>query len=367
MNLLKKLILFSLIFVMANSVFAQSEHSPADNNTEAKEAFSPGEMIMEHIGDAYEWHIATFGDFHLSVPLPCILYSENSGFHMFCSSNFHHGHAEHEGFKISESESYKGKIVEMVNGQEVRPWDFSITKNVLALFVSIAVILLIFINMRKYYEKNTGKAPHGFFNAIEMVVMFVRDDIAYASLGKRLGDKFMPFLMTVFFFIFINNLLGLIPVFPGGANVTGNIAVTCVLAVIVFVITTINGTKHYWIDIFWPEGTPWWLKMPPILPAVEIMGMFTKPIVLMVRLFANITAGHIIGLGFISLIFLFASMYGQGVGYGVSVVSVFFYIFMTVLELLVAFIQAYVFTLLTSIYFSMACANPHHEAEVAHK
>jgi F-type H+-transporting ATPase subunit a len=214
--------------------------------------------------------------------------------------------------------------------------------------------------MKKYYENNKGKAPHGFFNALELVVLFVRDDIAYASLGKKHGDKFMPFLMTVFFFIFINNLLGLIPILPGGANVTGNIAVTCVLALFVFVITTINGKKEYWLDIFWPKGTPWWLKMPPILPAVEIMGMFTKPIVLMVRLFANITAGHIIALGFFSLIFLFGAK-SAGAGYGVSTVSILFTVFMSALELLVAFIQAYVFTLLSSIYFSMAVAEEHEE------
>jgi len=235
---------------------------------------------------------------------------------------------------------------------------------VFALLFSVVLICFIFIKMRKYYEKNVGKAPHGFFNALELVVLFVRDDIAYASLGKKHGDKFMPFLMTVFFFIFINNLLGLVPIFPGGANLTGNIAVTCVLAVMVFIITTINGTKEYWLDIFWPKGTPIWLKIPPILPAVEIMGMFTKPIVLMVRLFANITAGHIIALGFYSLIFLFASNSGIGTAYGVSVPTIIFTVFMSLLELLVAFIQAYVFTLLSSIYFSMAVAEEHEEAEV---
>ncbi len=360
MNLLKKFILFSLIILMANVTLAQEEQVVIQDTPK----FNPGEMIMGHVGDEYEWHICTIGDTHITVPLLCILYSENSGLHIFSSGNLHHGHAEYEGFKISTSGEYEGKIVEIVDGKEVRPWDFSITKNVFALLFSVFLISFIFIKMRKYYEKNVGKAPHGFFNALELVVLFVRDDIAYASLGKKHGDKFMPFLMTVFFFIFINNLLGLVPIFPGGANLTGNIAVTCVLAVMVFIITTINGTKEYWLDIFWPKGTPIWLKIPPILPAVEIMGMFTKPIVLMVRLFANITAGHIIALGFYSLIFLFASNSGIGTAYGVSVPTIIFTVFMSLLELLVAFIQAYVFTLLSSIYFSMAVAEEHEEAEV---
>lgn len=360
MNLIKNLILFSLVFILASSSALKAQEPQINENSAEKEAFEPGELIMEHIGDAYEWHIATFGDFHLSVPLLCLVYSENTGFHAFCASNLHHGTAEYEGFRISQSEKYKGKLVEVVGNQEVRPWDFSITKNVFALLFSVCLIAFIFIKMKSYYQKNQGKAPHGFFNALELVVLFVRDDIAYASLGKKHGDKFMPFLMTVFFFIFINNLLGLVPIFPGGANLTGNIAVTCVLALFVFIITTINGKKEYWLEIFWPNGTPWWLKMPPILPAVEIMGMFTKPIVLMVRLFANITAGHIIALGFFSLIFLFGAN-SPASGYGVAPVSILFTVFMSALELLVAFIQAYVFTLLSSIYFSMAVAEEHEE------
>ncbi|MCR5455109.1 MAG: F0F1 ATP synthase subunit A [Bacteroidales bacterium] len=351
------MVLVLMMFFMVGTTFAQTEGGHEAVSSE----FQAGPFIMNHIGDAYEWHIATFGDFHLSLPLPCILYSETSGFHMFMSSNFHHGHAEYEGFKIGES----GKIVEVATGE--RPWDFSITKNVFAMFCSMIIICLIFIGMKKYYARNVGKAPHGFYNALEMVVLFVRDDIAYASLGKKHGDKFMPFLMTVFFFIFINNILGLIPIIPGGANLTGNIAVTCVLALFTFAITTFSGNKEYWQDIFWPHGVPLWLKCPPIIPIVELMGVFTKPIVLMVRLFANITAGHIIALSFYSLIFIFGSQ-SVGVGYGVAPVSVAFTIFMSVLELLVAFIQAYVFTLLSSIYFSMAIGGEHEETavEVAH-
>ncbi|MBR3711682.1 MAG: F0F1 ATP synthase subunit A [Bacteroidales bacterium] len=361
MNLQKRILMLALMLMMSIATFAQEEggnHAAAEGSGAD---FNAGPFIMNHIGDSYEWHIATFGDFHLSLPLPCILYSGQSGFHLFSSSNFHHGHAEYEGFKIGDN----GKIVEVSTGE--RPWDFSITKNVVAMFFSMILICFMFIGMKKYYAKNVGKAPHGFYNALEIIVLFVRDDIAYASLGKKNGDKFMPFLMTVFFFIFINNLLGLIPIIPGGANLTGNIAVTCVLALFTFFITTFSGNKEYWQDIFWPHGVPLWLNCPPIIPIVELMGVFTKPIVLMVRLFANITAGHIIALSFYSLIFIFGAK-SAGVGYGVAPVSVAFTIFMSVLELLVAFIQAYVFTLLSSIYFSMAIGGEHEEkaVEVAH-
>lgn len=348
------------MLVISVAAFAQGEDGSETAQPEAGATFNAGPFIMNHIADSYEWHVATFGDFHLSLPLPCILYSEQSGLHVFMSSNFHHGHAEYEGFKIGES----GKIVEVASGE--RPWDFSITKNVFAMLFSMCLLCFMFIGMKKYYAKNIGKAPHGFYNMLEMLVLFVRDDIAYASLGKKNGDKFMPFLMTVFFFIFINNLLGLVPILPGGANLTGNIAITCVLALFTFVITTFSGNKEYWQDIFWPHGVPVWLKCPPIIPVVELMGVFTKPIVLMVRLFANITAGHIIALSFYSLIFIFGAKTAVA-GYGVASVSVVFTVFMSLLELLVSFIQAYVFTLLSSIYFSMAVGGEHEpEAVEAH-
>ncbi|MCQ2975440.1 MAG: F0F1 ATP synthase subunit A [Bacteroidales bacterium] len=346
MDLLKKALLAIILVFSSFTLFAQEDTT--------KSTFKLGPFIMNHIGDAYEWHIATINETHVSVPLPCILYSENSGFHVFCSSNFHHGEQSYEGFQISKSEKYNGKIVEIINGEEVRPWDFSITKNVFAMFFSMILLCIIFIGMAKNYKKNIGKAPKGFYNLVEPLILFIRDDIAIASIGKKHADKYMPFLMTVFFFIFLNNLLGLIPIFPGGANLTGNIAITCVLACFTFVITTFSGKKEYWQDIFWPKGVPIWLKIPPIIPAVEIMGVFTKPIVLMVRLFANISGGHIIVLSFFSLIFMFQS-YAVGAG------SLVFTIFMSCLELLVAFIQAYVFTLLSAIYFGMAVAEEHEE------
>lgn len=369
MSLLKRIIFAALLAIVASTTAAMAQDAEPQVSAESKSAFNAGEFILGHIGDSYEWHICTVGGTHVTLPLPCILYSETSGLHVFCSSRLHHGDAEYEGFKISKTEPHKDKIVEMVGGQEVRPWDFSITKNAFALMFSVALICFIFMRMAKYYKKNEGRAPHGFFNAMEALVIFVRDDIVYASLGKKNGARFMPFLLTVFFFIFINNLLGLIPILPGGANVTGNIAVTCVLALFTFAITTFSGNKHYWTDIFWPNGVPIWLKCPPVIPLVELMGVFTKPFVLMVRLFANITAGHIIALTFYSLIFIFGAK-SVGLGYGVAAGSILFTLFMGALELLVAFIQAYVFTLLSSIYFSMAVheePEPEAVAEAASK
>jgi F-type H+-transporting ATPase subunit a len=209
------------------------------------------------------------------------------------------------------------------------------------------------------YRKNEGEAPSGVQSVLEPIILFVRDDIAKPSIGEKKYLRYMPFLLTLFFFIFINNLLGLVPIFPGGANVTGNIAVTMVLAVFTFLITSFSANKNYWVHIVNTPGVPWWLKFPvPLMPIVELIGVFTKPFVLMVRLFANITAGHIIVLGFISLIFIFGQM-NPGFGYGISVISIAFSIFMTLLELLVAFIQAYVFTLLSALYFGMAIEEHH--------
>ncbi len=341
---------------LSNSVFA-NENKGSTNTEQHK--FDPGPFIMNHIGDSYEWHIATLGHTHLSIPLPIILYSEQTGFHFFISSKFHHGKSEYKNFAIATKGNYTGKIIEKINGSEVRPWDFSITKNVLALFFSLGLLLFIFRTFANKYRKRGLEAPSGFRNAFEVLILFIRNDVARPSIGDKKSEKFMPFLLTLFFFILINNLLGLFPILPGGANVTGNIAVTLVLALFTFGITTINGNKNYWRHMINPPGVPWWLKFPfPLMPIVEIMGMFIKPFVLMVRLFANITAGHIIALGFFSLIFIFGEV-NVYAGFGVSIISVAFTIFMTVLEFLVAFIQAYVFTLLTALYFGMATEENH--------
>ncbi|MBN2891126.1 MAG: F0F1 ATP synthase subunit A, partial [Bacteroidales bacterium] len=286
--------------------------------------------------------------------------SKEKGIVTFMSNKLHNDEHNYEGFFINEEKGiYKGKIMETLSdGSIVRPFDISITKNVLALLMVSIFLVWIFISTANRYRKNPDKAPKGIQSLIEPLILFIRDDIAKASIGKKY-EKYMPFLLTVFFFIFINNLLGIIPIFPGGYNLTGNITVTMVLALFTLVITTFSGSKHYWKHIFWSPVVPWWLKAPiPLMPIVEILGVITKPFVLMVRLFANIIGGHIVMLAFFSLIFIFGAM-SIGAGLGVSVLSIAFTIFDTLLELLVAFIQAYVFTLLSAIYFGLALENDH--------
>jgi len=358
------LILFLLVFVYSGAIASDQAHDQVIGeeveNRASQADFKAGDMILEHISDAYEWHIMDFGDTHVTIPLPVILY-DGGEWHVFMSSHFHHGHDSYRGYFISEHEMNQGKIVRLDEaGQEVRPTlDISITKNVTAIFLSGALLVFVFISVARAYTRRKGHAPKGFQSFIEPIILFVRDDIAKASIGKNY-EKYTPYLLTIFFFILLNNLMGLIPIFPAGANVTGNIGVTGVMAFFTFVITTINGNKNYWKHIFNTPGVPWWLKLPvPLMPFVELMGMFTKPFVLMVRLFANITAGHITILSFVSLIFIFGQM-SAGLGYGVSIVSVGFSIFINFVELLVALIQAYVFTLLSALYFGMATEEAHH-------
>ncbi len=354
------ILLAFIIFANTNIVFAQHEEENSHETSNEKK-FNPGTFIFEHIGDAYEWHILTVGHKHISLPLPVIVYSKDKGLKIFLSSKFHHGHESYEGFKLETNEDSpnKGKIVEILpDGTVERPIDLSITKNVFALFFSVALLMWIFISIAKAYKINAGKAPKGMQSFFEPLIIFIRDDIAKASIKKN-PEKYMPYLLTIFFFIFLNNLLGLVPIIPGGANLTGNITVTMALALFTFIITTVSGNKAYWTHMVNTPGVPWWLKIPvPLMPIVEIMGMFTKPFVLMVRVFANITAGHIIALGFYSIIFIFGEK-NIFAGYGISIVSITFTIFMMILEILVAFIQAYVFTLLSALYFGMATEENH--------
>jgi F-type H+-transporting ATPase subunit a len=353
---ISKAILLISLFLISTNIMASSG--------EGEKKFNAGEMIIEHVVDQHEWHIAEIGGTNISVPLP-IIFIDNGSVEIFMSSKFHHGTEAYKGYKIcNEAGPHKGKIVKLkADGtidESASIIDLSITKNVFALLFSIVLILIIMISVARTYTKRRGMAPKGLQSLIEPLIIFVRDDIAKPAIGKHY-ERYLPFLLTIFFFIFINNLLGLIPFFPGGANLTGNIAVTLVLALFTFLITTFSGNKAYWLHIINAPGVPWWLKFPlPLMPVVELVGVFTKPFVLMVRLFANITAGHIIGLGFISLIFIFGER-SIVTGYSVSIVSVAFYIFMGLLELLVAFIQAYVFTLLSSVYFGMAIEEHHHK------
>ena len=311
------------------------------------------EYLMGHVGDAYEWHITTVNGKPVSVPLPVILYSKGSGWHCFSSRHLEEG--EHEGFYISSSEKYAGKIVERnAAGEEVRPLDLSITKNVLALMVNSLLLVILVLMAARWYRRHDAveEAPKGFAGLMEMMVTMVEDDIIKECVGPDY-KRYSPYLLTAFFFIFINNLMGIVPFFPGGANVTGNIAVTLVLAVCTFLAINLGGNKHYWKDILWPD-VPTWLKVPlPLMPLIEIIGLFTKPFSLMVRLFANILAGHCMILGVIAVIFLTAKM-GVGMNAGLSAVAILLGVFMDLLELLVAFLQAYVFTMLSAVFIGMS-------------
>jgi F-type H+-transporting ATPase subunit a len=349
----------------------ESSLAPADSSTMKKlsegkgepEKFNPGEMIMEHVVDNHEWHIATIGRLDICVPLPVLLVCEGK-FHAFWSFRFHTESRSFEGFTIAREGPDKGKIITLkeamtgIKGPAV--FDFSFTKTVLAIFFSCFLLVFIFISVANRYKAGPNQAPTGMQNLLEPVILFVRDDIAKSSIGEKKYEKYVPYLMTIFFFILLNNLLGIIPIFPGGANVTGNIAVTGVMAACTLIITSFSGNKHYWVDIVNTPGVPWWLKLPvPLMPIVEIIGIITKPFVLMVRLFANMTAGHIIILGFISIIFIFGEM-SSALGIGVGIPTLAFMVFMDLLELLVAFIQAYVFTLLSALYFGLATVEPEH-------
>jgi len=323
--------------------------------------FNAGKLIMDHIGDEHGWHL--FG--HTTLPLPVILYDTQRGSQVFSSSRFEHGHASYNGYALVDHEvvavtdtKANGHAPFTVDEAATKMiWDISITKNVLSLFISLTVLVIIFITVAKAYTRRTGQAPTGLQNLVEPIILFVRDDVAKSAIGEKKYMKFMPYLLTAFFFIFLNNLMGLVPFFPGGANLTGNIAVTLVMALITFIIVTVNGNKHYWGHILAMPGVPGWVLA--ILTPVEILGMFLKPFVLMIRLFANITAGHIIALSFFSLIFVFGET-STGAGLGVGIFSLAFTIFMTMLELLVAFIQAYVFTFLSAMYIGSAVEEPHH-------
>ena len=343
------MLLFSVQWTVANDT------ESAGHEAEEK-GFNAGEVIIDHVVDAHEWHILTWGETHVSIPLPIIIYNDGH-LDVFMSSKFHHGHAIYKGYKLEKEGANKGKIVIEKTG--LVPLDLSITKNVFAMLFSMFFIAFIFISIAKSYTKRRGKAPKGLQSLLEPIILFIRDDVAKSSIGEKKYEKYLPYLLTLFFFIFFNNLLGMIPIFPGGANLMGNIAITGVMALFTFVITSFSGNKEYWLHLVDTPGVPWWLKIPiPLMPIVEIMGIFIKPFVLMVRLFANMTAGHIIVLGFMSLIFIFGSM-NAGLGYGVSVVSIAFSVFMGLLELLVSFIQAYVFTLLSALYFGMATEEHH--------
>lgn len=344
---------FGVLVIFTTFLTAKANHEPAEathseHHSEADEKFKPGDMIFDHIKDNHDWHLWDYDGHPVSISLPIIIYSSEKGLEIFSSSHFEHGHASYNGYKVEE-----GKIVSE-DGHAF--YDLSITKNVSSMLLGVILLLIAALYSAKRYKTQPGKLS-GVQSFLEPVVVFIRDNLAKPSIGEKHYARYMPFLLTVFFFILFNNLLGLIPFFPGGANVTGNIAVTMVLAVFTFIITTFSAKKDYWKHIFMP---PVPVAIYPIIIPIEILGVFLKPLILMIRLFANITAGHIIMLGFFSLIFIFGEM-SKPLGYGVSALSVAFNLAMNGLELLVAFLQAYVFTLLSAMYFGQAIEEHHHE------
>jgi F-type H+-transporting ATPase subunit a len=344
------LILF-LLLAGSPSAFSQEENT----HPSVKKEFVASDFILDHIADSHEWHILTKKNGEsLAIYLPVILYTKVGGLTVFSSKNLAHGKI-FKSFKLEEEGDLKGKIVSMISENEVDeknlPLDFSITKAVVAMFFAALIGLFLFISMARSYKKSGVSSPKGIQSFLEPVVLFVRDDIAIPNIGKHKYEKYMPYLLTVFFFILINNLMGLIPFPPPfGANVTGNIAVTFVLATFTFLITQFSGNKNHWRHVFATPGVPFWLL--PIMIPVEIIGLISKPFALMIRLFANITAGHIIVLSLICLIFIFQSLW-------IAPVSILFVIFMDCLELLVAFLQAYVFTLLSALFISLAVQEHH--------
>lgn len=355
---MKRLLNIFLVILMALAV-SQVTYAGEDKH-DVEESLNPKEIIFEHLGDGYGWEVPF--NHHVRIPLPVIV-KGTDGWHVFSSSKLADGVVCKDGnvyYKLAGKDSeFKGKVVEIVDGKEIKPFDISITKNVAAIIICIFIVLGLMFWLKSWHKRYPYKAPRRGLGAIEALMVFIYDSVVKSTLKEK-SSKFAPYLLTVFFFIFVMNLTGLMVVFPGGANLTGNIAVTMVLAVITFLVTNIWGNKHYWKEIFWPE-VPLWLKFPiPIMPLIEIFGMFTKPAALTVRLFANMMGGHMIVLVLTLLIFIFAAV-NPIAGGATTVVSVLFSVFMLLIDVLVSFIQAYVFTMLSTIFISLAQEKPHDE------
>lgn len=344
------------LFALTTQLTAQEQ----EKKEETKETTTGGEFdastfITGHVADSHEWHLLNKKNGEaVAVYLPVILYDKVSGLHVFSSRHIAEGET-YEGFGIAHEGKYEGKIVRMTEAgqidEENLPLDFSITKAVFGLMVAAAIMLWLLLTFARSYKKSGISAPKGLQGLLEPVVLFIRDDVAIPNIGEKKYMRFMPYLLTVFFFILINNLLGLIPIFPFGANVTGNISVTFVLACFTFLITQFSANKTHWRHVFAAPGVPFWLL--PIMIPIELVGLISKPFALMIRLFANITAGHIIVLSLVCLIFIFKSVW-------VAPVSIGFVLFMDCIELLVAFLQAYVFTLLSALFIGMATQEAEH-------
>ena len=380
------LLILVVFAAVCTPVLSSDSHDEHEGQHDAHGEFNASDFIIHHIADAHEIHLWGEGASAVHIPLPVIVYSKAHGFDAFMSSAFEghgevrlakrssevtyalshghisvhdehagHGHSDHD---YSDHAGHDHSDHDHTDHAHIDLYDLSITKSIFGMLMMMVLMLVVFGSMAKSYARSAGQAPKGLANALEPMVLFLRDEVAIPNIGEKKADKFLPFLMTVFFFIFFANLLGLIP-FIGGFNITGTLSITMVMAAMVFLITAFNGNKHYWGHLFWPPGVP--LFVMPIIIPIEIVGMFLKPIVLMIRLTANISAGHIIILSFVSLILIF----GQGgdamaAGFGIGIFSTAFMIFMYCLELLVAFLQAFVFTLLAAIYFGEATHEAHH-------
>lgn len=351
MEKVKSIILLMLVALLPVQLYAEEAAH------EGEELDIP-EIVLEHLADAYEWHIASYQGKHLSIPLPVIIRSKNTGQWHFCTA-----HNLPDGFFLSEE--HHGKIYErLADGSEVRPLDFSITKAVLQIWIVVAILIIVFLSCARWYKKRDAKsdAPKGFVGMMEMLVTYLNDDLIRPSIGEKHYKQYAPYLLTVFFFILTCNLIGLIPIFPAGANVTGNINITFFLALCTMLAINIFANKEYWKEIFWPD-VPMFLKAYPlaIMPIIELFGVLTKPFALMVRLFANMMAGHAIILSFTAIIFIGWSLNAY-LGSGLTLLSFVMMLFMNCLEFLVAFIQAYVFTMLSAVFIGLAHPE-HHEAE----
>lgn len=342
---MKRVLLILMLSMMTPLLHAAQSSGEASSSSEV----NISEIIFGHIGDSYEWHLATIGQRAISIPLPVIVYSSETGWHCFSSSRIEG--ARYEGFYIAPDGKYEGKVVEDVGGRQVRPVDISVTKNVLSLIFSSLLLVILILWTAAWYRRHDAlsEAPSGVAAFMEPLVMMIHD-MARENIGEADYRRYSPYLLTAFLFILLNNFLGIIPFFPGGANLTGNIAVTMVLALITFFTVNFTGTKAYYKDIFVPE-VPGFLK--PIMPLIEVFSAIMKPVSLTIRLFANMMAGHIQILSVVCIIFIMAK-YGPLLFGTMSVVSVGFGIFLDFLEILVSFIQAYVFTMLSSIYIGLA-------------
>lgn len=356
------------IFFLGFCLQAQAGEG-GDEKTGEKKKFNASEVIFGHVLNGHEFHF-----FNVSIPLPVILFSPEKGLTVFMSSAFHHGEETHEGYAIltkhnmeklgADPKIYHEEDIVAVDAssridETVKVYDLSLTRNVVQMILALAIFTWIMLRIAKRYKSGVGvtSAPKGSQSLLEPVITFVRDEVAKPNLGHKY-EKYLPYLLTIFFFILINNIFGLI---PGSANVSGNIAFTAVLGVISFIVILASSNKHYWGHIFNPPGVPLGVKF--ILVPVEFLSVFIKPFALIIRLFANMVAGHIIIICLISLIFIFGELH-PAAGWGASPLAIGFTVFIYFIEVLVAFLQAFIFTMLTAVFIGQAFEGEHHD-EVA--